>query len=190
MICALELGVANRIEKVRSLAIMSKPNPQIMADNPLSKIPALVTEDGRKLVDSYVICEYLQQLTENEQVIPSAGDARITVLNQHALANNLLDLLILWRNERNKPAERQTPEWLSAFELKTNAALDRLEQQAVSFENQPFDLGQITTAVMLDYMNFRFADDDWSTDRPVLTAWFGDISARASFKETEIVNDE
>ena len=33
-----------------------------MADNPLSKIPTLVREDGSVLFDSVVICEYLNAL--------------------------------------------------------------------------------------------------------------------------------
>jgi glutathione S-transferase len=42
MVAAHELGLAEKIECVRSVAAMSKPNPAIMLDNPLSKIPALV----------------------------------------------------------------------------------------------------------------------------------------------------
>ena len=59
MVCAHELGVVDRLDLVRSVAAMLKPNPSIMADNPLSKIPTLVREDGSTLFDSIVICEYL-----------------------------------------------------------------------------------------------------------------------------------
>lgn len=38
---------------------MLAPNPAIMQDNPLSKIPTLMPESGRPLFDSRVICEYL-----------------------------------------------------------------------------------------------------------------------------------
>ena len=39
---------------MRSVAAMLKPNPAIMAVNPLSKIPTLVREDGLVLFDSVV----------------------------------------------------------------------------------------------------------------------------------------
>ena len=39
MVCAHELGLVAELELVRSVAAMLKPNPQIMRDNPLSKIP-------------------------------------------------------------------------------------------------------------------------------------------------------
>lgn len=57
MICAYELDLLPRLELVRSVAAMRKPNPALMADNPLSKIPTLVREDGSTLFDSIVICE-------------------------------------------------------------------------------------------------------------------------------------
>ena len=64
MVAAHELGLAEKIECVRSIAAMSKPNPAIMLDNPLSKIPALVLGDGTVLFDSAVIVEYLDSLAE------------------------------------------------------------------------------------------------------------------------------
>ena len=61
MICAHELGLVDRLELVRSVAAMLKPNARLMQDNPLSKIPTLVLEDGFTLFDSVVICEYLER---------------------------------------------------------------------------------------------------------------------------------
>ena len=52
MICAHELGVADRLELVRSVAAMLKPNARLMQDNPLSKIPTLVLDDGFTLFES------------------------------------------------------------------------------------------------------------------------------------------
>ena len=62
MICAHELDLVPRLKLVRSVAAMLKPNPDIMRDNPLSKIPTLVLDDGTTLFDSIVICEYLNDL--------------------------------------------------------------------------------------------------------------------------------
>ncbi len=47
MIVAHETGLADRLERVRSVVAMSKPNLDVMRDNPLGKIPTLVTDDGR-----------------------------------------------------------------------------------------------------------------------------------------------
>ena len=62
LITAHETGHVARLELVRSVAAMSRPNAQLMLDNPLSKIPTLVLDDGTSLYDSTVICEYLDCL--------------------------------------------------------------------------------------------------------------------------------
>ncbi len=58
MIAAHETGVASRIETIRVEVAVSKLNADVMAHNPLNKIPTLVLEDGEVLFDSRVICEY------------------------------------------------------------------------------------------------------------------------------------
>lgn len=189
MIVAHELGLAGEIERVRSVAAMARPNEKLMADNPLSKIPTLVLDGGEPLFDSLTICEYLDALAGGGKVLPAAGPERWTVLTWHALGNGLLDVLILWRNERDKPAERQTPEWLAAFAVKIDAVFARLEDQAEKLGVAPFGLGQVAIGCALSYMDFRFADLRWRDAHPQLAAWHATFGARPSVIATEIVDD-
>jgi hypothetical protein len=80
---------------------MLKPNPEIMRDNPLSKIPTLVLDDGTALFDSIVICEYFNDLAGGP-LFPQEGARKWQALRWHAFADGLLEILILWRNEREK----------------------------------------------------------------------------------------
>ena len=52
MIAAHETGVASRIETIRVEVAVSKLNSDVMAHNPLNKIPTLVLENGEVLCDS------------------------------------------------------------------------------------------------------------------------------------------
>lgn len=188
MVAAHELGLADRLDCVRSVAAMAKPNLDIMADNPLSKIPTLVLDDGQVLVDSGVIIEYLDALAGGGRLIPLAGPARWAALSRHALASGLLDLLIMWRNERDKPDARQTPEWLDAFHVKTAATLDRFEREAPGLAADPFCIGHIALACALSYADFRFTDLGWRENRPALAEWHLAAAARPSMIATEIVD--
>lgn len=188
MIAAHELGLAGQIPLVRSVAMMTKPNPDIMADNPLSKIPTLVLDDGRVLFDSLTICEYLDHLAGGGQLFPPSGDERWQALTDHALADGLLDLLILWRNEREKPVERQTPALLDSFAFRVGAGLDRLENAADRLMAGRFDIGQITIGCCLSYIDFRFGDLGWRKTRPGLAGWHETFSGRAAARLTEIVD--
>lgn len=182
MICAHELGMLDRLELVRSVAAMHTPNPAIMADNPLSKIPTLVREDGLVLFDSRVICEYLNTLAEGP-LFPAPIDDKWHSLRWHAFGDGLLDALILWRNER----ERQVPlhTLLDAFALKTQASLAQLEREAPALAAAPFSIGSVAVACALGYMDYRFDALGWREQAPRLAAWHRQVSERPSLRETE-----
>ncbi|MBP0496560.1 glutathione S-transferase family protein [Pararoseomonas indoligenes] len=187
MIAAHELGLADRIRTVRTVVRMGKPNDDLLPDNPLSKIPTLVLDDGTVLFDSLTIIEYLDDLAGGALFPPKP--ARFEALTRHALGNGLLDLLILFRNERDKPADRQTAEWLDSFAAKTRASLDRLEREAPALSARPFDVGHIAIGCALSYLDFRFADMDWRAEHPAIAAWHEEFSARPSVRGTEAVDD-
>jgi glutathione S-transferase len=182
MICAHELGLLPRLELVRSVAAMLKPNPAIMADNPLSKIPTLVREDGSVLFDSVVICEYLDAQA-GAVLFPPQGEARWQALRWHALGDGLLDALILWRNERER--ERPLQALLDAFELKSRACLATLAREAESLRVAPFSIGHVALGCALGYLDYRFDALGWRQPAPALAAWFETLRARPSFAATE-----
>jgi glutathione S-transferase len=184
MVAAHELGLADRIERVPTLAAMDKPNAELMRHNPLSKIPTLVLDDGAVLYDSFVICTYLNTLADTVQLFPTVGDDRITALRLHALGNGLLDLLVLRRNERDRPPGSRSEPHLQAFAAKTEATLDALEQEAGLLARRPVDIGHIAIGCALSYLDFRFADDDWRQGRAALAHWHEGFDSRPSMVAT------
>ncbi len=70
MIVAHERRLVDRLDCMRTVAAMTKPHAGLMKDNPLSKIPTLVLDDGTALYDSPVICEYLDALDGQPQLFP------------------------------------------------------------------------------------------------------------------------
>ena len=185
MVSAHELGLVNRLELVRSLAAMLKPNPAIMAVNPLSKIPTLVREDGSVLFDSVVICEYLNDLA-NGRLFPREGEARWEALRWHAFGDGLLDALILWRNERERAVPLQP--LLDAFELKVRASLALLDAEAAALRAAPFSIGTLTVGCALGYIDYRFDALGWRAIAPQLAAWHAELCKRPSFQATEPVD--
>ena len=184
MIFAHETSLADRLERVRSVVAMTAPNAALMRDNPLSKLPTLVLDDGRALFDSFVICEYLDGLHGGAPLVPASGPERWEVLRWHALGNGLLDMLVLWRNERDREPQRQLKELLDAFAVKHAATLARLDEEAGALEAVPFRLGHIALVCALGYLDFRFAGLDWRAEHRHLGAWFDRQSQRPSVRMT------
>ena len=150
--------------------------------------PFLADADGTVLIDSVVICEYLDELAGGGKLFPPSGPERWTALARHALGNGLLDILILWRNERDKPEGKRLPELLDSFAVKTEAALDRLERDIADISAARFGIDQIAVGCCLSYLDFRFPDLDWRNGRPNLAAWHEGFRARPSAQATEIVD--
>jgi len=99
-ILAREAGIADRIEEVETIVSPVAANETLARDNPLIKIPALVTDGGETLYDSRVI------------------------------------------------------------------------------------IGQIGSACVCGYLDFRFGDWNWRSSRPRLAAWFERVSRRPSVAAT------
>lgn len=188
MVAAHELELVEQISLRRTVVRMSDPNRELMERNPLGKIPTLELADGMVLCESVVICEYLDEMAGGGRLFPH-GAARWQALWLHAMASGLLDLLILWRNERDKPAERQTASWLDSFSLKTRYSLDRFEAEAPALAERPFDIGHIALGCCLSYLDFRFSDLAWREGRVRLAAWHDSFRARPSAIATEIADD-
>ena len=181
MVCAHELGCADAITLERSVAAMLVPNDRLMQDNPLSKIPTLVLEHGVRLFDSRVICEYLDDRFDGH-LFPRVPGLRWDALRWQAFGDGALDLLVLWRNER----ERDVPSdpLCDAFALKTNAVVAQLEREAPALSAAPFAIGHIAIGCALGYLDYRFAARDWRASAPALAAWFADVATRPSFAAT------
>jgi len=153
MIVLYEAGIADRVTLVRTPVAMDKPNLDLVADNPLIKLPTLVLEDGTPVYDSRVICAYLDGLT-GAGLLPAEPAARLLAERRQALGDGFLDVLLLYRQERNKPVDRQTPAWLDAFALKVAAVLATLEADAPRLQASRFDLGLIAIGAVVSGLSF------------------------------------
>ena len=189
LVTAHELDLFDRLRLVRTVVQMAHPNPAIMADNPLGRIPALVRQDGSVLIDSGVICEFLDSLAGPGLIIPASGNARWQELSRHAAATGILEILVLWRNERDKPVERQTPEWLASFDTKVNASLIRFERDIRPINETPMRLSCIALGCVLSYLDFRFGSFGWRSSYPALAEWHLKFAKRRSAIATEVVDD-
>lgn len=180
MITAHETGLVGRITLVRSLVAMNQTNAAVLADNPLSKIPTLVTADGTAWFDSDVICEYLDTLHTGHRLFPQDPAARWLALRWNALASGLLDALILWRNERMRPEAHRSQPTLVAYAEKTDATLRWIEEGIGSFGSGPLTIGHIALGCAFGYMDLRFEDLQWRRDRPRSAAWMDVFMSRPS----------
>jgi glutathione S-transferase len=162
----------------------------IMHSNPLGKVPCLVMEGGEALFDSRVIVEYLDTLSPVGKLIPPLGRARAEVKTWEALADGVLDALILARLENNwagRSKAQRSQAWIDRQIAKTEASLKAMSQ---GLGEKPFcagiylTLADIAVGCALGYLDFRFPEIDWRAGYPNLAKLQDKLMQRGSFTET------
>ena len=160
------------------------PAGHVLALNPLGQVPVLMRDNGEGLFDSAVIVEYLDG-QRGAPLIPTAGEARWSVLRWHALGQGMLDATVARMLEGRRSPEQQLFSAITKHETKIAQCLAFAEtQMANSFlVDQRFTLADISLGVALGYIDLRYPHD-WRARHPRLAQWAGPILTRPSFRDT------
>jgi glutathione S-transferase len=179
MASAIARGIEDRITTVPVDAHSSPES--LLAANPLSKVPCLVADDGFALFDSVVICEYLDSIGDAAPLFPPPGAARWRAIKYHAMGDGILDAALLSRMEGQRPREAARDAVIARQKAAIGRTLDQLENQAPA---RHLDIGSITIACALGYLDFRFAAEDWRANRPSLAAWYTGFATHPAIART------
>lgn len=182
MVTVIECGLDSLIETVTTSVPPTQPNRDLSRDNPLAKLPTLVTDEGEVLYDSRVICEYLDSLHPGPRLIPAAGRERWQVLRWQAMADGISDAGLLCRYEAAlRPEDKRSAEWVAGQTTKVNQGLDMAEADG-ALKSAPLNLGQIALACAIGRM--EFAGDAIRAGRPRLFQWYDAFARRPSMQAT------
>jgi len=179
MACAIAHDLDKQIETV-----VTNPHDspaELLAANPLSKVPCLITDDGMALFDSPVICEYLDSLGGTVPLFPRPGRGRWKALKLQALADGILDAALIRRGEEGRPPDEARLAVIARQQAAMDRSLDELEHEV---PQKGLDIGTISVVCALGYLDLRFPGDDWRTGRPQLAAWFVATSEHPALART------
>lgn len=180
LVTAAEAGLAQQIEK-----IWVEPwddVPELLAVNPLAKVPALLTADGVALIESAVICDYLLSLTASEALLPAEPQARTATLHRLGLGRATIDCAfgaVIRRRYQDSADSVLSRRWLAALP-RAAASLEPLCAARLAMP-QP-DLGDLAVAVAFAYLDFRLPDIDWRKQAPQLAVLVDRLGQRASMR--------
>ena len=177
----IETGLEDRVERIPTNP--HDPETDIATVNPLGKVPTLITDDGEVLVDSPVICEYLDSLHDGAKLFPAPGAPRWRALRLLALGDGMTDAGILRRAESRRPEAFRYDKWVDRQNTVIGRAMDALEGELERLDG-PVTIGHIAVACSLGWLDLRFPDPDWRAGRPGLAEWFEAFSERPSMTAT------
>ena len=179
LVVAHEKNLADRIELIWTDPWASEP--ALLAATPFAKVPVLVAEDARPLVESACICEYLDDIGGGRSLLPREQAARLGCLRKLGLGRGLVDAAfgaVIQKRYAAAAGSLLDERWRSA----AARAVSWLEGLGTP-DGEP-DLGDLSIVVGLGYIDFRMAELDWRNRAPRLSAWFEKVSMRESMRLT------
>ena len=110
--------------------------------SPLTRIPALVLDDGEVLIDSAAILDHLDEAAGDAALVPGSGSARRLVLQMTALAQGTLEKVaaVVYERHFHSP-EHRSAEWLDRCLGQARAGLDELTRRVAT----PYACGKTLT---------------------------------------------
>lgn len=145
------------------------PSPEFLKANPLGKIPVLLTENDGAVSDSTTILFYLDRISKGA-LFPRNAAKRTDAERMEALADGLADCLLAYIYEqRFRPAEKVSQEWMDKQWAKVTRALDALNETPPKLPKK-ITAGQIALRASVGYLQLRF-EGKWERGRSKLVRW-------------------
>lgn len=153
-----------------SVATETGPQPEeLLAINPLGKIPVFITNEGQAIYDSRVITQYLNREAKGA-LFPRTGPKRTEAEQLEALCDGICDVLLAHVYERRmRPAEIVHQPWLDRQWGKAARALDMLNSQPPGLPAK-INVGHLALRATLSYLALRFPGE-WEKGRTRLVRW-------------------
>jgi glutathione S-transferase len=182
MVAAYVAGLADRVARVSW--------DEGMAWNPLKKAPAMMTDDGEAIFDSHAICDYLNDVAGDNRLIPASGKARLATLRREVLGSGIMDASVSRYYELRRPDGEKSFDWVASQEQKIAGAMDALEAEAAAGTLKGLDdLGAVSAACALEFLDRRYAEFDWRQSHTALATWYDSVKGLPAIRETEPPTD-
>ncbi|HUR42011.1 MAG TPA: glutathione S-transferase family protein [Verrucomicrobiae bacterium] len=177
-----ELGLADQVEEI--VADPFNPPAELLAANPLSKIPTLVTDRGEAIPDSSLILDYLSTKKSGLATLVR-GAKRWEVLRRTQIADGIIECSVASVLEKRRPESIHYIPFLDRQVQNMNRALDVLNADAGLLQLQTPGTCEITVGVALGYLDFRLPYVEWRRGRDALATWYTVFAQRPSMVKTQ-----
>ncbi|NRP85087.1 putative GST-like protein YibF [Ensifer adhaerens] len=161
---ARHLGI--ELEEIR---VDTNAGPALLVDNnPLGKIPTLLTDDGEAIFDSRAIMHYFDR--QEGGLYPSKKGKRTEAEVLEALCDGTMECLLSIVYERRlREPEKQHQPWIDRQWTKASRALAHLDAEPPKI-GKKLHAGHFALAALIGYLQLRF-EGQWEADYAELINW-------------------
>lgn len=156
--------------EITEIRVDSNAGPAILVDNnPLGKIPTLLTKDGISIFDSRGIMHYFDRM-KGKRLYPAKERKRTEAEVLEALCDGACDCLLSIVYERRfRTEEKVFQPWIDRQWAKAKRTLDQLSADVPKL-GKKLHGGHFALAAMLGYLQLRF-EGQWEEEHSDLIGW-------------------
>lgn len=177
----IEKNLFGSVEEVRVDPWQSPA--ELVAVNPMSQVPTLVTDDGTALGNSDMIIQWLERTWPEPALLPRSSAELARVLSVAGLAHGVIESVVCVVIERRKPREQQN-EAMIARRLQGIERVLGVVEERFDASRERFQLDGLNLACALEYVGLREPEFDWRACCRSLAGWLGWAAARPSLKRS------
>ncbi|MDP5209792.1 glutathione S-transferase N-terminal domain-containing protein [Microbulbifer sp. 2205BS26-8] len=153
---------------------------ELTSSNPLGKVPCLSLDNGTTIMDSEVICAYLdKQLGDGR--LSKALDNDWNLKTLYSAGTGLMETLVFRQVEKVREREGLASEfWWQRYNNAIVRTLNFFESRIAQLPDT-LSLLHINLGSALSYLDFRHEDFEWRSERPQLAVFSKNLEALESF---------
>jgi glutathione S-transferase len=185
-IALLETGLDACVTKQElTRARLYSPESDVLALNPVGRVPTLELDDGTISTESKLILDYIDAFNPGQKLLPRDGSDGWRTLAEMGQALGLLEGIVTWMRALLPPEPQRAVEAIARESVRVNRAADALEGAIPRGAYAgPLNAAQIVLGTALGLVEPRLPVWKWREGRSNLSAWYDVIAARPSFRAT------
>lgn len=185
-IALLETGLDARVTKQEvTRARLYSTESEVLAANPVGRVPTLELGDGTILTESKLILDYIDACNPGPSLLPRDGSDGWRTLAEMGQASGLLEGIVTWLRASASSESQYASAIIARETIRVNRAANALEGALANGAYAgSMNAAQIVLGAALGLVEPRLPGWKWREGRVGLSAWYDKIAMRPSFQAT------
>lgn len=154
---AIQAALQGHVIERRDILVLGPDFERLRSLNPVGRVPVLVLDDGTHMVETWAICDWLDETSPSGQrLLAASGIARRDTAQRLAVASGVTEKAVALVYERNRrPEEFHYMDWQQRLVAQIQGGLAVLEATVSKtgwFGGDEPDISDVATVVARDFI--------------------------------------
>lgn len=149
-------GLLSQTNEIEATPLQNPP--ELLAANPIAQVPSLVLDNGTAVSNSPLICAYIDKLGTGESLY---GNDELETRRIENIGDAIMETAVKIRLEQLRPDGEKSQSWIKRWQDNLERTLVFAESQVKNIENDKLNMGNISIACALSYLDLRFPEYQW-----------------------------